>query len=491
MDIITTVLAFLLWLLLPFPASPQASDNQCLKCHETLGDKPSRLFTHDIHFQKGITCAGCHGGDASAELMEDAMSPDKGFIGVPTGDDISKACARCHSDAAVMVKQFNSILPRNQLELLSTSVHGKLSTTGKERVAECITCHNAHGIISTKDPRSPVYPVNVTKTCAKCHGDPAFMRTYNPALPVDQLEKYRTSVHGKKNAQGDAKVAACANCHGSHEIRSAGDLKSKVYAANLPATCGACHANPTYMKGYRIPTDQVKKFSTSVHGKALLEKHDLSAPACNDCHGNHGAAPPDVESISKVCGTCHALNASLFASSAHKRAFDSRRLPECETCHGYHDIVAATDALLGVSPDAVCSRCHREGLNEKGYLTAKTMRRLIDSLESSEHFADSLITDAEQKGMEVSDGKFKLRDARQARLQSRTMVHAFDEAKFRDVIGKGLSMTAVVADEGEQAIEEYFFRRWGLGVATLIITIVVVSLYLTIRRIEKRQKQQK
>jgi predicted CXXCH cytochrome family protein len=245
------------------------------------------------------------------------------------------------------------------------------------------------------------------------------------------------------------------------------------------------------MKGYRIPTDQVKKFSTSVHGKALLEKHDLSAPACNDCHGNHGAAPPDVESISKVCGTCHALNASLFASSAHKRAFDSRRLPECETCHGYHDIVAATDALLGVSPDAVCSRCHREGLNAKGYLVAKTMRRLIDSLELSEHKADSLITEAEQKGMEVSEGKFKLRDARQARLESRTMVHAFDEAKFRDVIGKGLSMTAVVAYEGEQAIEEYFFRRWGLGVATLIITIVVVSLYLTIRRIEKRQKQQK
>jgi len=235
----------------------------------------------------------------------------------------------------------------------------------------------------------------------------------------------------------------------------------------------------------------VKRFSSSVHGKALLEKHDLGAPACNDCHGNHGAAPPGVESISKVCGTCHALNATLFASSPHKKAFDKRRLPECETCHGYHEIVAATDDLLGVSPEATCSRCHRESQNAKGYLAAKTMRHLIDSLESSEKRADSLVADAEQKGMEVSEARFKLRDARQARLQSRTMVHAFNEEKFREVIGAGLNVSSIVAGEGQAAVDEYFFRRWGLGVATLIITIVAGSLYLTIRMIEKTQERQK
>ena len=481
----------LLCLLLPLMASSQSRVDQCLTCHETLGDKPSELFRRDVHFQKGVSCAGCHGGDASAEEMEQAMATEKGFIGVPKGDGISNACARCHSNATIMVKQFNSTLPRNQLEVLSASVHGKLSTTGKEHIAQCTTCHDAHGIVSTKEPGSPVFPLNVTKTCAKCHADAAFMRMYNPALPIDQLDKYRASVHGMKNAHGDVKVAACASCHGSHDIRSASDVKSRVYALNLPTTCGACHANAKYMKGYRIPTDQVKRFSSSVHGKALLEKHDLGAPACNDCHGNHGAAPPGVESISKVCGTCHALNATLFASSPHKKAFDKRRLPECETCHGYHEIVAATDDLLGVSPEATCSRCHRESQNAKGYLVAKTMRHLIDSLESTEKRADSLVADAEQKGMEVSEARFKLRDARQARLQSRTMVHAFNEEKFREVIGAGLNVSSIVAGEGQAAVDEYFFRRWGLGVATLIITIVAGSLYLTIRMIEKTQERQK
>ncbi|HEV8537456.1 MAG TPA: multiheme c-type cytochrome, partial [Bacteroidota bacterium] len=469
------LIVLLFSLSLPLAGLAQSRTDQCLTCHETLGDKPSEVFKHDIHFQKGITCAGCHGGDPLAEEMEQGMAAEKGFFGVPKGDSISQACAQCHSNAPVMVKEYNSILPRNQAEALATSVHGKLATSGKQRIAQCITCHGAHGIVSVSDPASPVYPLNVTKTCTKCHADAAFMRAYNPALPVDQLEKYHTSVHGMKNAQGDAKAAACASCHGSHDIRPAADVKSRVYASNLPTTCGTCHSNAKYMKGYGIPTDQVKKFASSVHGKALLEKHDLAAPACNDCHGNHGASPPGVESVSKVCGSCHALNADLFSSSPHKKAFDSRRLPECETCHGYHEIVAATDELLGVSPDAVCSRCHHENQNPKGYQVAKAMRQLTDSLELSEAYADSLVADAEQKGMEVSELRFKLRDARQARLESRTMVHAFNREKFQEVVAKGLAVTSSVAVEGRQAVDEYFFRRWGLGIATLIITIVSIS----------------
>ena len=480
-------LASLILILLSGERSAYA-DDQCLTCHEALGDKPSALFKNDIHFKKRISCAGCHGGDATKDDMELAMNTKAGFIGVPKGDDISRMCAKCHSNAAIMVKQFNSILPRNQMDMLSASVHGKLSITGKERIAQCTTCHDAHGIVSTGDPASPVYPLNVTKTCAKCHADAAFMRTYNPALPVDQLDKYRTSVHGIRNTQGDVKVAECASCHGSHDIHAATDVKSKVYATNLPVTCASCHANRGYMKGYRLPTDQLKKFSKSVHGTALLEKHDLGAPACNDCHGNHGAAPPGVESISKVCGICHALNADLFSASPHKKAFDRRKLPECETCHGYHETVAATDELLGVSPDAICSRCHSADKQPKGYVVARTMRQLIDSLETAEQHAALLVGEAEQKGMEIGEAKFKLRDVRQARLESRTMVHSFNEERFRGVIEKGLSVTSVVSAEASDAIEEYYFRRMGLGVATLIITVLAVSVFLLIRRIERLQK---
>ncbi|MCX6136915.1 MAG: cytochrome c3 family protein [Ignavibacteriales bacterium] len=461
--------------------------DQCIACHAgVVGDKPSALFKHDIHFAKRISCADCHGGNPKAEEMEAAMNPKQGFKGVPKGDAISQVCARCHSDSTKM-KTYGAALPTNQWGNLQTSAHGKLSTTGKEHIAQCITCHNAHGIVSVKNPASPVYPLNVVKTCSKCHANAAFMRTYNPSLPIDQAEKYRTSVHGALNAKGDPKPAVCSSCHGSHDIRTSKDAKSSVYPVNMPVTCSKCHSDAQYMAKYRIPTNQYDKFAKSVHGVALLRKHDVGAPSCNSCHGNHGATPPGVESVSKVCGTCHALNADLFSASPHKKAFDDRKLPECETCHSNHEIVTATDTLLGVAPEAVCSRCHQESQNPKGYAIAKTMRQLNDSLALSGSVATALVNEAEQKGMEVTEAKFKLRDARQAHLQMRTMVHAFNEDKFREVINKGMAAASFAKVEAKDAIDEYYFRRIGLGVSTLIITILSIALFLYIRRIEKKQ----
>jgi predicted CXXCH cytochrome family protein len=333
-----------------------------------------------------------------------------------------------------------------------------------------------------------VYPLNIVKTCTKCHANATFMRAYNPSLAVDQLEKYRTSVHGMRNVKGDFKVAECASCHGSHNILSAKDIKSSVYPLNIPSTCAKCHSDSEYMKGYKIPTDQFDKYAKSVHGVALLQKDDLGAPACNSCHGNHGAAPPGVESISKVCGTCHAMNADLFSSSPHKKAFDDRHLPECETCHSNHDIVAATNQLLGVTSGTVCSKCHSEQQNPKGYVVAKEMRQLVDSLQTAEQTATALVDEAEQKGMEISEAKFKLRDVRQARLQSRTMVHSFNEQKFSATIDKGLKTASVVTSEAQAAIDEYTFRRIGLGIASIVMTILAIALYLFIKRIERRQR---
>ena len=481
-----TLICFLFFLLATGQAAAQVQD-QCLACHEAIEDNHAILFKKDIHYAKGLSCANCHGGDSSKEEMEAAMDAKAGFVGVPKGDKISAACAKCHSNAAIMVKRYNSILPLDQMELLSTSVHGNLSTSGKEHIAQCTSCHGAHGIVTKTNRSSQVHPLNLPGTCTKCHSNASFMRTYNPSLPVDQLEKYWASVHGKRNKNGDPKTAECASCHGSHEILSAKDPRSHVYPTKLPATCAKCHSDATYMKGYGIASDQFEQFAKSVHGQALLEKKDLGAPACNDCHGNHGAAPPGVESVSKVCGTCHALNAELFSSSPHKKAFDSRKFPECETCHGNHEIVAVKDELLGVGEGAVCAWCHKENSNVKGYQVARSMRSLADSLIAEEENAIMLVDDAEQKGMEVGEAKFKLREIRQARLETRTKVHSFNLDQFSEVATRGFGSAATVTAEATEAIDQYYFRRWGLLIASLIITILAASLYIYIRRIEKEQ----
>jgi hypothetical protein len=472
-----------------FLAAARYMPDNCLTCHRAMEEPTAMKYTSDVHYAKGISCAGCHGGDPTTADQEQAMSPEHGFIGVPADDAISTACAKCHSSEPVMRTVFASKLEINQDAEMAASVHGKAEADGQGRLAQCVTCHGVHNIKRVKDPASPVNHLNVTKTCARCHSDAEFMRSYNPGLPIDQAEKYRTSVHGMQLAKGDTKVAVCSSCHGSHDILKAVDAKSHVNAANIPRTCGTCHADAEYMKEYGIATDQLAEFTSSVHGQALLEKHDLGAPSCNDCHGNHGAAPPGVESISKVCGTCHAMNASLFAESPHKKAYDALDLPECETCHGNHAILHATDDLLGVGENAVCIRCHSETDYPKGYAVAALMRSLIDTLERAEMRADSIVSDAEQKGMEASEARFKLRDVRQSRLLTRTMVHSFNKEKFAEVVDTGISTARSVAVEGEEIIGEYYFRRYGLGIASLIITFVAVALYVTIKRIEKRQAE--
>ena len=416
------------------------------------------------------------------------MDKSAGYVGVPKGDEISKMCARCHSDGGRM-KSFGSSLPLRQWETLQASVHGKLSGAGAEHAVQCVTCHNAHGIVRAKSPSSPVSSLNVVRTCSNCHANASFMRTFNPSLAVDQLDKYRTSVHGARNAKGDSKAAQCVSCHGSHNILRAIEAKSHVNPLNLPATCATCHSDPAYMKDYGIPTDQYEKYARSVHGVALLQRNDAGAPACNNCHGNHGAAPPGVESISNVCGTCHALNAGLFAESPHKKAFDRQNLPECETCHGNHEIHAAEITMLGVAPEAVCSNCHSATEESKGFFVARTMRALVDSLMAMEEVSRVLVDEAEQKGMEIGEAKFRLRDVRQARLETKTMVHAFDQGKFQTVAEKGIAQAALVQSEAREAIDEFYFRRIGLGVSTLIITLLAISTWLLIRRIERKAKE--
>jgi hypothetical protein len=100
------------------------------------------------------------------------------------------------------------------------------------------------------------------------------------------------------------------------------------------------------MAPYGVATNQFADYRSSVHAAALLEQGDTSAPACNDCHGNHGAAPPGVRSVAHVCGQCHGREATLFAASFKKDLFDAAGLQECTVCHDHHRIQHPTPELF-------------------------------------------------------------------------------------------------------------------------------------------------
>ena len=253
-------------------------------------------FVSDVHFRRGLSCAGCHGGSPDDDTMADEIY---------------------------------------------------------ERWPEAPERHEDRTWIAG--------------FCARCHADPVFMRRFNPGLPTDQYAKYKESRHGLLLlGEGDSKAAQCVSCHGVHGIRGPRSPRSSVHPQQVPYTCGRCHADADYMRGYLtadgepLPTDQLESFEPSVHGRALLERGDLGAPACNDCHGNHAAMPPEVSSVSQVCRSCHAGNGELFDGSKHKQAFDENGWPECATCHGNHAVAKTDDSMLSEASDPLCYECHRE-----------------------------------------------------------------------------------------------------------------------------------
>jgi predicted CXXCH cytochrome family protein len=361
------------------------------------------------------------------------------------------------------------------------------------RDLSCNDCHGGDPTADTseaaKDPRKGYLgkpsTLDIPAYCGKCHSDANLMKRFNPSLRVDQEKEYYTSVHGQLLKTGERKVATCVSCHTVHGIRAVSDPLSSVYPLNVADTCAKCHGNADYMSPFNIPSDQVVKFKTSVHAKALYEKQDMSAPTCNDCHGNHGAAPPGITSVANVCGQCHARQADLFQTSPHKAAFDQQGLAECVTCHSNHDIATPTDQMIGTQQEALCVNCHSNG--DKGFAAAGHMRSRIDELIASIDKSNDILSLAERKGMEVSKPKFELKGATDALTHARVLIHSSSTTELDKVVGPGLGVASKGYQAGLDALAELSFRRKGLAVSLVFVLFLALLVYLKLRQIESRQ----
>jgi predicted CXXCH cytochrome family protein len=382
-------------------------------------------FMSDVHFRRGLSCAGCHGGTADDDTMADEIY---------------------------------------------------------ERWPEAPERYKDRAWIAG--------------FCARCHADPVFMRRFNPGLPTDQYAKYKESRHGRLLlGDGDSKAAQCVSCHSVHGIRGPKSPRSTVHPRQVPYTCGQCHADSDYMRGYLatngepLPTDQLKSFETSVHGRALLERGDLGAPACNDCHGNHAAMPPEVSSVSQVCRSCHAGNGELFDGSKHKRAFDENNWPECAKCHGDHAIAKTDDSMLSEASNPLCYECHREYAadNPECSWTAEYFHTSITALANASQSLGESVHALAEKGLDVDPLSTTIDELNDHLRQARSRIHTFDKSEFDDVAtlgGEEIKKGRKLIDAAEA---EYRFRRNGLIVSLVFMILLAVGIYLKIREIESHE----
>jgi len=397
------------------------------------------------------------------------------FVGIQ-GQDLEDACLQCHIE-------IDDDLDNPMMANILDDVH-------LQRGFSCSDCHGgdptAFDDMEASMWESDSFVGRIEKTeeievCGKCHSDLDLMRQYNVSATTDQVAQYWTSQHGIELAKGDQKVAVCSSCHGIHGIFPVSDPRSKVYPLNIPSTCANCHSNSDYMAEYHIATDQYDNYARSVHGTALLEREDIAAPACNDCHGNHGALPPNLGAISDVCGACHVNNMTLFKGSDLYKEFINLELKQCESCHGEHLIEKPTDELLNFSITPNCeSACH--SIKSKSSFAMSThFYQLIDSLKANLNFAEERISLAEIKGMEVSDLFIHIEEANKILIQSRTSIHSFNADIISEITSAGFKELSMAVAGAQAALNEHSYRRKGLFIFSILITIFVILFYIRLK----------
>ncbi len=330
------VVIFLLIIFSSFRAVYAIENSDCLACHE---DSVRSAYTSSVHGKN--LCTSCHADIATLPHSEKPGKP---------------ACNQCH---------------RLEAEIYNSSDHGVALKAGVDEAASCSNCHGEpHSIVDSRNKESLVYRANIPKTCASCHEDQEKMAKYELTEKMP-FKSYSETVHGKALIEKALLSSAiCTDCHGSHDLYSMANPKSKIYRTNVPSTCGKCHENVS------------KIYERSVHGKAVLAGR-REAPVCTDCHGEHTIKSHNEPSSSvystaiseKTCPRCHASETIIskyrlpgnmvktYMESYHGLASKSgsTAVANCASCHGVHDILPASDPNSSVNKanlHQTCGKCH-------------------------------------------------------------------------------------------------------------------------------------
>ena len=294
-----------------FNASIHAK-NLCTSCHADITDLP-HAETH-----KPVSCSQCHRIETDIYLKSDhGQAIHKGVAEAASCQDchgsahellnyrnpaspvnrahIPETCGRCHGNVAEMEK-FN-LRQRAVVVTYDKSVHGLAHSNGVANAAVCSDCHGTHDLHRSTNPESKLYWQTIPATCGKCHDN--------------VRQTYSRSIHGTAVAQGLRDAPVCTDCHGEHTIQAVKLATSRVSPANIPETCGQCHAAQRIVTQYRLPPNVFTTYIQSFHGLAL-QGSNLTAANCASCHGVHDILPArdarstiNTNNLPQTCGKCH------------------------------------------------------------------------------------------------------------------------------------------------------------------------------------------
>lgn len=133
----------------------------CAKCHPRIYQDYAGSI-HGEKWRQGVAespvCTDCHG----EHTILPPTDPDSSVY----PSHVSRTCAACHERYYIQ-RKFG--IPARRLATYMQSYHGISVQYGDIRAANCASCHGAHGILPSSDPRSGTNPNNIPRTCGQCH----------------------------------------------------------------------------------------------------------------------------------------------------------------------------------------------------------------------------------------------------------------------------------------------------------------------------------
>jgi hypothetical protein len=203
----------------------------CVDCHQALARVQE--FPHPDKLAP-VSCATCH-DDQAAKYHDSIHSWAKEKAGLITA---APACADCHGAHDIRgtddrdARVYRSNIPatcgrchQGVVDRYERGIHAAALKNGNTAAPVCADCHTAHRI---QRADTDAWRLTVTDECGSCHSE--------------VVASFRRTFHGKVTELGFARVAACADCHGAHDILPASNRASTIAPARLVETCGKCHA---------------------------------------------------------------------------------------------------------------------------------------------------------------------------------------------------------------------------------------------------------
>jgi hypothetical protein len=294
-----------------------------------------------------------------------ASLPQSANPGEPTPQmSISdETCLECHGQPGLTMTLENG----DVLDLYVSAEDHAGSVHGQNGYA-CVQCHTLvgnypHPAWTAASRRDATLYLNTA--CYRCHSG--------------QFEKAQDSVHGAALASGDQNAAVCVDCHTAHTVKRLTDPKTGELLPSshvlIPQMCAQCH------------NDIYQKYTTSVHGAALMDENNQDVPTCIDCHGVHNITNPTTAHFRlnspKMCAECHTDEKlmgkygistdvlSTYVADFHGTTVSvfEKQSPDaevnkavCYDCHGIHDIQRVDDPVSGIQIKenllVRCKVCH-------------------------------------------------------------------------------------------------------------------------------------